>query len=76
MINKKALFSILIPLSLFNLPVRAQTPLEQVLSLAPAAEFSVPLSPATAAAPAVLPREAAMRKLRLFDYRKEDVLSV
>lgn len=76
MINKTTLLSVLIPLSLFNLPAAAQTPYLQVLDLAPGIEFSIP-QPAMTAAAAERPSLAAAReKLRFFDYQKSDVLSV
>lgn len=66
----------MIPLSLFNLPARAQTPLEQALALAPAIEVPIPQPEAAAAERGFLTREAALEKLRFFDYQKTDVLSV
>ncbi|MDD2805584.1 MAG: hypothetical protein PHV33_08520 [Elusimicrobiales bacterium] len=76
MIKKFTLLSVLIPLSLPALPAASQTPYQQVLELAPASDFSIPQPAVTAAPPAQPAREAAQEKLRLFDYRKDDVLSV
>jgi dienelactone hydrolase len=75
MIKKSILFSVLIPLSLLNLHVSAQTPLEQVLDLAPEVEFSIPKPAVTVAAPAALTPEL-IQKLRLFDYQKPDERSI
>lgn len=75
-IKKTALFSFLIPLSLFTLPASAQSPLEQIRGLAPELEFSIPRPEPDTAGRGALTREAALEKLKLFDYRQSDVLSV
>ena len=76
MINKTLLLSALIQLPFFSLPASAQTPLAQVLALAPALQVSIPRPAAEVAAPAALTPGLLREKLRLFDYQKNDVLTV
>ena len=69
-------FASVIIFSILQLPLCAQTALEQVNAPAPEIQVSIPLPVADVAAPAGLSAAGARKKLHLFDYQKSDVLSV
>ncbi len=69
-------FAATIFLSALNLPLCAETALEQVKAIAPGTELSIPLPAAEYAGGAGAPSEAILKKLALFDYQKSDVLLV
>lgn len=76
MISKAALFPLLVLVSFLYLPAAAQSPLAQAFSAAPEAYLAAPLPAGLTAERGALPREAALERRKLFNYRPSDILAV